>query len=386
MENKNLKLPLSNRLEKLRKRLPELYNNVEKETNEWSSPEGAIIDIIETARRYQNLNKLKNFKLIKYRFIKQHNGSVIPSRHYEICRKAGFDVPYLVYFNDKHNVPFERAIQSRVKSKYGEILKFISTQVRATVRQIFYHLVILKIIKNSLNSYKALNRTITRLRLGGLIPMDSIIDITNVWGTQQYNSIEEPVKMAIDNYRSKWWEDQDYYIDVWLEKRALENLVYPVTNKYGVFLSVAGGEPKWSQVNTFKNRITDKTNKEIIILLLTDFDPKGDEMVDTLGEMLETLHLDNVTVKKIALNPEQVTEYNLPKSMDFKKGDRCLSKFIKKYGIDYYVELDALTPTQLQEIVEKSILDVVNLDLLKKKQIQDEGKKREMYERLELEE
>lgn len=308
--------------------------------------------------------------------------------HLEKCRYDGLQVLGNIYFNEKHGVPFKRRIQRRVLNRWLYVMTFVNTQRFVTVRQIFYFLTQHHNLPNTSNAYQRVKDTVTRLRYAGLIRLDSIADVTDLHGTKQYNSIEELVREAVDHFRSKWWDNQDQYVEVFLEKRALANIVYQVTERYGILLSVSGGEPKIGQVNSLRRRLEDKKDKDCVILFLSDFDPKGDEMLDTLRDMISTLNID-ARVEKIALNDQQVRDLNLPKSVDFKQGDTSLPNFIAKYGIDYYVELDALSPTQLRDIVEEVITNRaiagirLDLDKLEKRKQEDSNGKARFLKILE---
>ena len=52
---------------------------------------------------------------------------------------------------------------------------------------------------------------------------------------------------AACQYRSDWHADQPNYVEVWVEKRGLEEIFYRITREYGVYVC-PGGESKAHQL------------------------------------------------------------------------------------------------------------------------------------------
>jgi hypothetical protein len=87
-------------------------------------------------------------------------------------------------------------------------------------------------------------------------------------------------------------------------------------------------------------------------------------------------HEIDLEVRHIALTPEQVDIYNLPHSIDaVKKTDPNYKAWIEAYGPDQAaVELDALHPRIVKEIVERelsTIYDMGSIDEEKTREIED---------------
>ena len=88
-----------------------------------------------------------------------------------------------------------------------------------------------------------------------------------------------------------------------------------------------------------------------------------------IRDRFKTLGLD-IDVIEVALTKDDVLEYNLPRN-PAKKKDSRQDWYVKKYGIDYAVELDALPPEILREKVKGAIEDHCDLDLLWGNKIED---------------
>ncbi len=239
-----------------------------------------------------------------------------------------------------------------------------------TVRQVYYVLVSRQDINNNYNEYKRIIRILKNGRLAGLINFNNIIDDTrDAEKTPSWKSMNDLLSAAVDQYRSDWWIGQPRHVEVWLEKRALRRILYPLTNEYDVYLCTGGGYQSWSQVWAARARFLAKNDVNLKILYFGDLDPSGKDMPRDIRERFKTLGLE-IDVIEVALTKEDILDYNLPKNPS-KKTDSRKDWYQKKYGIDYAVELDALPPEILQEKVKGAIADHCNLDLLWRNRIQD---------------
>ena len=99
------------------------------------------------------------------------------------------------------------------------------------------------------------------------------------------------------------------------------------------------------------------------VLYFGDLDPSGWEM---LPAMMKTLQEEMGLWKwvdgiRCALTPAQVEEHDLPHSIDaLKLSDPRAQKYMAQFG-DLAVELDALSPATLTNVVREAIED--NLDM-----------------------
>jgi len=244
-----------------------------------------------------------------------------------------------------------------------------------TVRQIHYVLVSAQHINNNLQEYRRVVRIVKKARLAGLISFNKVTDDTReAEKTPSWNSPKAIVKAAINQYRSHWWTDQDYYVEVWLEKRSLRRIFYPITNSYGVYLCIGGGYQSWSEIFQANERFYANANKKKVILYFGDLDPSGKDMSRDIRSRLSTLGSE-IEVIDVALKMEDVSKYSLPRN-PAKKMDSRSRWYVEKYGIDYAVELDALPPKVLENKINEAIHSFCDIDLLKEKQYGDIVEKR----------
>ena len=93
-----------------------------------------------------------------------------------------------------------------------------------------------------------------------------------------------------------------------------------------------------------------------------DHDPSGIDMTRDIEERL-SLFGANVEIKRIALNMEQVEEYNPPPN-PAKVTDSRAKNYIKRYG-DSSWELDALEPRMLDNLIKSHIEEHLDVDKFK---------------------
>lgn len=252
-----------------------------------------------------------------------------------------------------------------------------------TLRQLYYRLVAKMVIPNNLNTYKRLSAWMVKARENGDINHKKIIDrVRYIDG--QYTYFENPdafKKYWTERFLNGWrqytrssWEGQKYYAEVWIEKDALFDVVSQVSNEHRCITAVARGYSSFSFVRDAIERWQDPLDlgREIRVIYLTDFDPAGEDMARDLKERISRYtDLDGEeVVEKVALTPDQVELYNLPsapvKTRQNASGrtvyaDSRAPAFIEKYG-NVVVELDALEPPTLQDIVRTSIRQYIDVD------------------------
>jgi len=66
---------------------------------------------------------------------------------------------------------------------------------------------------------------------------------------------------------------------------------------------------------------------------------------------------------KVALTPDQVRRFQLPPMMEAKRGSANYAKFAERHGNHVY-ELEALNPTDLQQVLRDAIESVIDRDAL----------------------
>ncbi len=253
-----------------------------------------------------------------------------------------------------------------------------------TLRQIYYALVAAVVIPNRIQEYTKLSRLLTKARLDGVVPWEAIEDrarsmlASGGWQDQQAFVAHETAGY-LSGYRRDLLQSQEHAIECWVEKDALSRIFHDVAFQYCVPVIVARGFSSISYVHECRQRIianTDAGYSGTVVLYFGDLDPSGWEMLPAMMETLQgEMGLgDQVIPRRCALTPEQVDEYDLPHNPEaLKWTDSRAKKYHARFG-DLAVELDALPPATLQDIVRQSIeaeLDLANFEIEREREINE---------------
>jgi hypothetical protein len=237
-----------------------------------------------------------------------------------------------------------------------------------TVRQIFYRLVSNGFIANTVNSYKLLDKMITKGRERGDIDPYKIIDRARqtIGGDAGYANIGEFIHSKIealkntDYYTKRMWDNQPQYVEVWVEKDALATLFSSVADGFRVITYPSRGYSSFTKVHeAINDRFPMYNSKPIIILHFSDHDPSGLNMTEDIQNRLAR-YGSHARVKRIALTYQQVQQFNL-QPMPTKMKDTRQKEYSLRYGNECW-ELDALPPNELQNIIRSAIASHIDAD------------------------
>jgi len=168
-------------------------------------------------------------------------------------------------------------------------------------------------------------------------------------------------------------------VETWLEKDALSGIFEDVLNPYGVTLNVGRGYDGWDSINNAAIRYIDKADA-VTVLYFGDFDPSGEDMVRSLKERLATLGSEPEIIK-CALTHEDIRRYNLPPNRT-KKTDTRSAAFVAEHG-DISVELDALPPNVLRDLLREEVRNRMDLKALKRIETLEKKERKKLKKLLE---
>lgn len=238
-----------------------------------------------------------------------------------------------------------------------------------TLRQVYYQMVARGYIPNNDCSYKALGSLINDARLAGEISWDSIEDrLRNLAGNQHWRDTAQIIRscewIAFDK-----WEDQDYHVEVWVEKDALSGVVGQPCRRLDIDYFSCRGYVSQSEMWKAAQRLMRYAAEGKIcrILHLGDHDPSGIDMSRDIEErirMFWTHHYENemdtdhdpessFEFERIALNSDQVQRYNPPPNPAKITDSRCAA-YIDQYS-DSSWELDALEPNVIADLITEQV-------------------------------
>jgi len=254
----------------------------------------------------------------------------------------------------------EKGKISKKMEKRFEILKqAYDEEGSMTLRRCFYILVGKNEIKNSTSAYQNLSLKLVEAREKGWVGWNMMVDRhRQILKRNTSISFEDAFENLCYYYRKDSMQDQDFYVEVWIEKDAVASVIYNFTSELDIPLLVGKGFPSITHLKKASDRFKEQ-NKPCKILYISDFDPEGEFFPKKVLEKLNQYGCENTVVEKIALTKEQKEKYNLLNNKDFKIKDKHKEKkyvqdFIKKYG-EIQIELDALSNKILLTILKKKL-------------------------------
>lgn len=258
-----------------------------------------------------------------------------------------------------------------------------------TLRQLYYQFVSRGLIPNNQAEYNRLGETISKARLAGLLDWDYIVDRTrNLAGLSHWETPGGVIRSARHSYNVDRWKGQPNRVEVWVEKEALAGIVGQAATVYDCDYFSCRGYVSQSEQWGAGQRLLGYTRKgqAVTILHLGDHDPSGIDMTRDIRERLElfmmtdwyrsrretlstnggaiwddmTAHCGGrapLTVKRIALNRDQVDEYDPPPN-PAKITDSRAKAYIAEHGDESW-ELDALEPSVLTALIQDEIAALI---------------------------
>jgi len=256
-----------------------------------------------------------------------------------------------------------------------------------TIRQLHYRLVAIG-MTNDINHYKRVVSAMTSARWDNIVDMDAFIDRER--GMYHRTEAEEKdlddeienaknqIKAWMRAYHLNKWSNQKNYVEVWIEKKALQGVFETPCLFGGVGLAPCKGYPSITFLNEAKERFINAKNKgkKLIMLYFGDHDPSGDNIPISLQSNLERLGVD-VEVKRIALTPEQIKEMGLPGVPPKRTDTRTLN-----WDGHTAVECDAIEPKTLAKMCEDAIEKYFDRDLYKELKEKEADEKRQYQKAL----
>lgn len=217
-----------------------------------------------------------------------------------------------------------------------------------TLRQLFYRLVSAQLIPNNQNAYKGLSRYTARARRDGWFP-DLVDRNRNIERPLWFDDANEAVEWVKARYRRDRTENQDFAIYLGVEKAGIVEQLKAWFWPLGIPILPLGGYSSQSFVDVvIKDAEAD--GRETVFIYAGDFDPSGMDINRDFQERTDVW--DHVI--RVALNPAQIAQYNLP-PLPGKASDSRAAGFVARHGTLMQVELDALPPDILRRLYQQAI-------------------------------
>lgn len=288
------------------------------------------------------------------------------------------------------------------------IKEWIEAQDTAvTVRRVFYAMVTDKVLDNTMAEYKHVSRVVTNLRRFGMLDWLWISDTTrNSHKSQSHLDVTECVLSAVDRFRVYRWADQEYHVEVWVEKRGHISALFPTTNALDVQICDKGGRCLFTEDQAQGLLEAQADGKKNFIIYVGDYDASGLRMdIDNKRQLAEWGVVTEW--QRVALTLGQVQEHKLPPAFTVPArasqawidkhpdveilgknadGQSLVNKLEKDpnaqwfrdrhHGDLFQVEVDALPVEILRESVRDAIMAKLDLDLYNL-MVEDENEQRD---------
>ena len=243
-----------------------------------------------------------------------------------------------------------RATKAEIWQRRTALHDIVDAMRPMTVRQVFYQATVAGIVEKSEAGYDKVQADLVQMRKAGILPYSWLADNTR-WQRRPrtFDSVEQALQDTARLYRKSLWADADCYVEIWLEKDALSGVVYPVTDQYDVPLMVARG---YASLSFLHNAAEDISNLEVpaYIYHFGDYDPSGVNAAEKIEQTLRELAPEaEIHFQRVAVTPSQIKKWGLPT-----RPTKTTDSRSRNFG-DISVELDAIPPDQLRQLVQFAI-------------------------------
>ncbi|MDX0001578.1 hypothetical protein GOC35_10195 [Sinorhizobium meliloti] len=262
-----------------------------------------------------------------------------------------------------------RATRVEMAALKAALFEIIAIQRPMTVRQVFYQATVHGLVEKTEQAYGRIQWTLAQMHKDGDLPYSWLTDSSrSVYRIESFETPHAAIRATARFYRKSLWAEAEVRVEIWCEKDALSGVILPITDGYDVGLYVARGFASLSYLHAAAEEIAD-ADKPTIIYHLRDHDPSGVMAAAKIEETLRDLAPEaEIRFERLAVTEYQIRRWNLParptKKSSHDRGWRGES-----------VELDAIPPDQLREIVRAAIEEHLPRDQFKVLKIAEESER-----------
>lgn len=253
------------------------------------------------------------------------------------------------------------------------------------LRQLYYQILGKGLFtESSMRTYKNLGTLITKARNNGLLSWYGIEDRgRGIKGLYIHEENDHEVVSGLETLLSfDFWQRQDTYVEVWVEKESLSQVIRkacdPLKTPFMATRGYLSSSEAWRAGQRFKQQR--ENGKECVMIHLGDHDPEGLDMTrDNEKRLIKYSDGCPITVDRIALNMDQIEKYNPPPNYAKASSSR-FDWYVDKFGDECW-ELDALKPQVIVDLITEAINPYIDRDLWDETE-EEETAKREHLEML----
>jgi hypothetical protein len=314
------------------------------------------------------------------------------------------------------NIFEEKATDENLK-KFAQQLIDLSEQIgfKVSARGWCYQLESARLINK--DQFDRVESVINKCRKKGILPIDFVAEeegrqFSGVETKQDETPLEylksymEAPLLCHKWYCPDWWEGEEYYIQMLVEKIDLKTLFNPVCEKYHIPIATSKGWSSMLQRATYAQRFKEAEDKGLkcVLLYCGDHDPDGLRISEFMKSNLEDIaevtwengdngySPDNLIIQRFGLDAEFIRKYKLtwidnlitgsgknlasPSHKNFKMP--YVKEYIKTFG-ERKCEANAIVPMpkEARKLVEDTIISFIGKDAVsrfdaKMQQVKDE--------------
>lgn len=242
--------------------------------------------------------------------------------------------------------PVSRLSWAPIVDQAATIVRSYDTSV--TLRQLFYRLVSIQVLPNTVTAYKTLSDRTAEARREGTFP-DLVDRGRAIHRESSWDDPADAMAALISQYRTDRTIGQDVSLYLGVEKAGIVNQLTAWFGELGIPILALSGYSSQSYVNDVVADVS-RSGRPAVLLYSGDHDPSGEDIDRDF--ISRTGCWSKVT--RIALNAEQVVQYQLPPNPG-KSTDSRAAAFVARHGALVQVELDALDPTDLHSLYQAAI-------------------------------
>ena len=249
----------------------------------------------------------------------------------------------------------DRRTKTRMAQLDEQIIAVLREDHPQSVRHVFYRMTDPRLgepVEKSDRGYRHVQDRCVKLRRSGRIPYHWIADMSRRgYFTNTFAGAGDFIRRMGHLYRADLWRDAEYRCEVWAESRSIASVLTDQCEELAVSLYPCGGFASLS----FAHAAAEEHNgngdtRPLIVLYVGDYDPAG-VLIDRALERELRTHLRAdipMDFRRIAINEEQVKEYDLP-TKPRKEGDK------RSQHIEYTVEAEAMPAHVLRGILRDEV-------------------------------
>jgi hypothetical protein len=274
----------------------------------------------------------------------------------------------------KHPAERKRMTSDEIEQLESQIYDVLLEDRPQSVRHIFYRMTNPRLplyIDKSDQGYKQVQNRCVVMRREGTIPYGWFADMSRRgYFTNTFSSASDFIRKKQSQYRADLWRDSDWRCEVWCESRSVASVLLADCADLAVSLYPCGGFTSMTFAHEAAEQHNDSDDdRPLKVFYVGDYDPAG-VLIDVSLERELREHLDDVELnfERIAINPEQITEHDLPT-----KPRKVSEKRMPE--VELTVEAEAMPAQIMREILRTKVEALLPENALRVAQVAEESER-----------